>query len=205
MNELMNEIFLHFVDITGIDNYAAPVFSIGGMLIMVLGLVGCTLGFRTYRMFFSAILFFVTTVISFLVLEGESLRSIATCVAVVGVVLAFFGYRWPKVGGFVVCLMIGMSFGWLIYPNIIVAIIFGTLAALFEVFFPVLAISALTSLWGASLLIGGLEINGVLTAILILLVAAGNTMFQLLINQNQKLFSKVCPDKVTYWMEQRGK
>lgn len=201
----MKEIFLHFVNITGIANQAEPVLSIGGILVIVLGVVACILGFRTYRMFFSALLFIITAMISFLVLEGESLRSIATCVAVVGVVLAFFGYRWPKIGGFVVCLMIGMCFGWILHPNLILAIIIGVLAALFETLFPVLGISAMTSLWGATLLIERLNLESALGVIAILLVAAVCTTLQLIVNKNQKLFTKVCPDKIRYRMEQRGK
>ena len=205
MNELMKEIFIKFADITGISDQVGPVLSIGGILVIVLGMIGCILGFRTYRMFFSALLFVVVAMASFWILEGEALRSIATCVAVVGVVLAFFGYRWPKLGGFTICFVIGMCFGWIIHPSLILAIIVGVLAALFELYFPVLAISGMTSLWGASLLVGKLEFDGVIEIVVIMLITIGSTIFQLVINRKQKLFSKVCPDKIRYRMEQRGK
>ena len=204
MSDLMKELFLEFVNTTGLSEEVSPFLSVGVICTVVLGILACVLGFRTYRMFFSAILFMGTATASFcLMLGSESLRSIATCVAVVGVVLAVSGAHWHRLGGFVICFLIGMSIGWLLYPSILPAILFGVLAGIAELFFPVIAISAMTSLWGVWMLTDAVKLSGALQSVTIIIIAALCLVWQLFLNRKQKLFTKVCPDSVRYWMEQR--
>ncbi|MBQ4523914.1 MAG: hypothetical protein IJA10_13330 [Lachnospiraceae bacterium] len=206
MSELMKEFFLEFVNTTGLSEEVSPFLSLGGICVIILGIIGCVLGFRTYRMFFSAILFMGTATASFYFMTGtESLRSIATCVAVVGVVLAFFGYRWHRLGGFVLCFLVGMCIGWLLYPSILLAVVCGVFAGMAEIFFPVIAISAMTSLWGAWMLADAFKVSGALQIVTISGIAVISVVWQLFLNRKQKLFTKVCPDRVRYWMEQRRK
>lgn len=206
MSELIKELFLEFVNTTGLSEEVSPFFSYGGICIMILAIMGCMLGFRTYRMFFSAILFMGTATASFHLMAGtESLRSVATCVAVVGVVLAFFGYRWHRLGGFMICFLIGMGIGWLLYPSLLLAVVCGILAGTLEVFFPVIAISVMTSLWGTCMLAEGFQLSGALQVAAVLGIAVLSSAWQLFLNRKQKLFAKVCPDRVRYWMEQRRK
>lgn len=206
MSELVRELFLEFINVTGLSEVVSPDFSLDGICVIILGIVGCVLGFRTYRMFFSAILFMTTAVAAFHFMAGtESLRSVATCVAVGGVVLAICGYYWNRIGGFVICFLIGMGVGWLLYPSYILAVACGILAGTAEVFFPVIAISVMTSLWGACMLAEGFQMSGALQVVAVLGMAVISSAWQLVLNRKQKLFAKVCPDRVRYWMEQRRK
>ena len=205
MSELVNELFQKFLNAT-LSGVVSPDFSLDRICIIILGIIGCVLGFRTYRMFFSAILFMTTAVAAFHFMAGkESLRSIATCIAVVGVVLAFFGYYWNHLGGFVICFLIGMGTGWLLYPSYLLAVACGILAGVAEALFPRIAISAMTSLWGACMLVDGFQMSGALQVVAVLGVAVISSVWQLFLNRKQKLFAKVCPDRVRYRLEQRRK
>lgn len=204
MSDIMKEFFLEFVNTTGISEAVSPYFYLGGICTIVLGIIGCILGFRTYRMFFSIILFMGVAAGCFQLMIGP-LRSIATCVAVGGVVLAFFGYRWHRLGGFFICFLIGMCAGWLFYPSVILAVVLGVLAGVFELYFPVIAVSLMTSLWGAWMLADGLKLDGALQVATILGLTFIALFWQLFINRKQKLFTKVCPDNVRYLLEQRRK
>lgn len=204
MSKLIEDFFVLFLYETGVLGEFRPYLEWGGNCLLVLAVLGCLFGFRTYRGFFSVLLFMGIAICCCFFLEGKmSWGSVVTSFTVAGVVLGFLGYRWQRLGGFVICGLIGYMFGWLLLPNVLTGLLGAALCGAALLYFPVISLSVLSSLWGAWLLKDCLEIKGVSGGLLVVGVTVVCSAWQLFFNRKQKLFTKPCPQGVKLWLEKR--
>lgn len=204
MIELMNRCFTWFTYQTGILGEIRKYQSYSVWLLLILGFAACFLGFRVYRVFFSLFVFGTIAVACCVFMRGRTnWGAVVTCFAVVGTVMAFLAYHWHRLGGCIVCGLIGMGIGWLLVPSFWGILAGGIIAAVFMLQFPVLAICFMTAVWGG----GVLSELGIIPGgtVLFVLASAAGFAAQMVLNRGQKLFPKVCPDKVRYWIEKRKK
>lgn len=204
MNELMNEYFMWFAYQTGILGEIRRFEPFGAGCLLVLGVINCFLGFKTYRMFFSVFLFsLIAAVCSICFRSRMDWGAVVTCFAVLGTVLAFLSYQWYRLGGCIIGGVIGMGIGWLLFPTVWSAAAGGALGMVFAFYFPVIAVCLLTALWGGGMLSGLAVVPGGNYAFP--LFAAAGFALQMVMNRSQTLFSRVCPDRVSHWLEGKRK
>ncbi|MBQ4283912.1 MAG: hypothetical protein IJB96_08310 [Lachnospira sp.] len=204
MSELLRELLKIFTDSTGISQDVQAYANVGGAVLIGLGIVLCVFGFRSYRALFSGLCVVTIAYIYCTWLASMmSWREAVTAIAVMGTVVAFFAYRWYRVGGLGVCFALGACLGWLICPSIVVAIICGVIAAVGQWLFPVIVIILTTSAVGGCLLVDTLKLDGFMYLVAVVGVMAVAVVIQLIINRNQKLFTRTCPEVFNALLEKK--
>lgn len=202
MVELIIRLFQKFAYEMGILGEIRLYGQFGTICLTVLAVLALLMGLRVYRAVFSLIVFMAIALASSLLLSGKTgWGEIVTCFAVVGTVLAFLAYKWNYLGGAVVCGMIACGLVWTAGGAIWQAVLCTALAVVLAVFFPVISINLITSLWGSCVLTELLPIpEGIW---MVLMIAAFGFAIQMFTSRKQDIFQKKYPAAVTHWMEQR--
>lgn len=203
MSGLLRVYFELFVNKSGIAGELNHYLTYGKICAMLLGLTACMFGFRVYRLYFSAIIFMGATIAFCTFLSHMPWAQVVAWIAVAGTIIAFLGFRWYRFAGFCICALVGALAGWLIVPSYLVAVLSGALTGVAELFFPVIMIVAVTSLWGAWIFAEGLNVSPMLSVSVSVIAVIIGFMVQMRMNKTQKLFSRPLPDKVRYWLENR--
>ncbi|MDD3138411.1 MAG: hypothetical protein PHX08_05505 [Lachnospiraceae bacterium] len=202
MAEIIIELFQRFSFETGISGEVRQYGQIGMMALIMLGAFALVMGFKTYRIFFSLVLFICITVLSSVLLSGKAnWGEITTFFSVVGTIVALLAYQCYKMGGCVICGLIGGIFGWILTDSIGIALLFCALAIIATLKFPVITICLFTSLFGSLIICELLLTSG--NPFVISAICASGYAVQMLINRRQKIFAKIYPDKVTHWLEKK--
>lgn len=207
MTGIINHWFEIFASETGILGEMRRYQGGGVWVLLVLGLLTCLFGFKLYRGLFSISLFLFIALVSSVTLGSRmDWGSVVTLFSVAGVALAALGYGWSRLGGVMICFIawammitVWNTSLWVILPA---AAVFGILVLIF----PVITISATTALWGGWVFMDALYLmtgNNGRYGVWVVLLAIAGFMLQLFISRKQKLFPKVCPDRLRYWMEKR--
>ena len=209
MANILSEWFVKFASETGILGEIRRYQEMGSYVLLLLGILGCFLGFWVYRAYVSVFLFFLIAYVSTICLSSRvDWGVVVTCFAVVGTALAILAYGWHRLGGCILCACIGIWIGTLVCPSVWAAILGGVLAVLWMLLFPVLALCSLTALWGGWLISdllfqlvwkGKPSLHG-LTAFICAGVGFG---IQILLSRHQTLFAQTCPKRVAHWLEQK--
>lgn len=207
MTAIMNMWFEIFASYTGILGEIRQYQNFGIWILLLLGCTICFLGFKIYRGLFSIIIFMLIALGSSMMLEGRmDWGSVVTLFAVGGIALAVLGYGWKRLGGFIVCAVSGalmagtFSTSWWVMG--LAALILGVLVLVF----PVITICFTTAVYGSWLFLDVLYLmigKDTGYGIWVVLLAAAGCLLQLYMNRKQKLFSKVCPDRLRYALEKR--
>lgn len=207
MIEVINHWFEIFASETGILGDMRRYQGGGIWVLLALGLLTCILGFKIYRALFSTSLFLLIALVSSTTLGGRmDWGAVVTLFSVAGVALAVLGYGWNRLGGVLVCVIAGaiMTTAWSL-PLLTITLISAVMGILVLVF-PVITICMTTAVWGSWLFLDALYLltgrNGSYGVWVVLLTIVGFAI-QMLISRKQKLFSKVCPNRLRYWMEKR--
>ena len=209
MRALTTELFLRFSLETGIlDTVNENIELLSGILLF-LAVLTCFLGFNVYRAEFSVLVFIgVTLICCFIMRERTDWGTVTTTFAVLGTAFAFFAFRWHRLGGFVICGVTAAAVAWLMTQSIWITVAAGVLAGILLLWFPVIMLCLMTSLWGALVIYGFrgdiplLYGRGNLAVVIIM---AAGFVLQMMINRKQKLFVKVYPRRLEHWMEERRK
>lgn len=208
MTAIIGKWFEIFASKTGILGEIRQYQEFGIWLLLVVGGLGCFFGFKVYRAMFSVNLFLAIALAGSVVLGGRiDWGAVVTFFSVVGVALAVLGYGWYRLGGVAICALAGAMMAIIcsgsLWPGLAVAIIFGILVLLF----PVITICFTTSLWGSWLFFDALclvtGMNSQFLWLFIAAAAAAGFLLQLYMSRKQKMFSRLCPDRMRYWMEKR--
>lgn len=202
MTEVIVELFQRFAFETGIMGEVRQYGQMGMVILTMLAAVALVLGFKTFRAFFSFLVFIGVTVLSCILLENVAdWGEITTCFSVIGTVLALLAYKWHRLGGCIICALIAALTVWTVNESFLIALLLGVLAIISTLLFPVITICLATSLWGSLVLS---ELLLVTTDIYVIVgVWLAGFAIQMLTNSRQRLFLKKCPDKMTHWLEQR--
>lgn len=158
------------------------------------------LGFYIYKLYFSVTFFYLFVTATILLLSPRtSWQNTVATLSVVGVIFSFLSFRWNHVAAIIFCAVIGGMLGFLIYPLLILVILFALAGGALAVIFPVHSLCVFLPLFGA---LGLYEIYRLPVWALFLIILAGIGL-QLLIARKQTMFSKPYPQKLAYWLEKR--
>lgn len=208
MTAVISKWFEIFASETGILGEIRQYQGLGIWVMMLIGFLACFFGFKVYRALFSVSFFLVIALVSSVVLGSRTdWGSVVTFFSVSGITLAVLGYGWHRLGGFLVCAFAGAMIASELSTSVWVILGTGAAFGLLVLVFPVITICFTTALWGGWLLWDTLSlvmvIDRQLYGLLLSLMVEAGFLIQLLMNRKQKLFSKVCPDRMQYWMEKR--
>lgn len=202
MIEFVNSIFTKFAWETGILGSIKQYQDYWFIILILLGILTCFLGFKTYRAFFSLFTFMgIVIVCSHLMRNITDWGTIVTTFSVLGITLAFLSYNWKHLGAIVISILITLGFISMIYLNIVVTIILCVLVSIFTLNFPVISISILTSIFGGIMIS---EVFGLQNFTMMFLIVYG-ILIQIATNRDQSVFEKEYPDKVKRFIEKRKK
>ena len=189
--------------------------------LVVLALFSCLFGFYLYRGMVAFLTLMCVVATSFLWIAPTWGAHIAVTVcAVVGVPVAFIAFRLRKLGAVALCSAISGSLLWLFLGSpetftfaLVILIFLGALlAGLVTYFFPLWSIYFFTALWGAVVFAmergrlwgAGPQVNA-MTFVLGLVLTIGGFVLQFQLFRKQKVFEKIMPKKLEYWLEKRQK
>lgn len=207
MKDLIKELFFLFSMETGILGIVKENQEFLGSILLIIGTFACFLGFRIYRLIFSILTFMAIAISSiFFMRNFTDWGTITTTFSVLGTVGAFFSYRWHKLGGIIISVLISAAIGWIYTYSILVSILVGILVMILMLFFPVITIYFMTSLWGTLIIKEFLMMNSTNYRRIILSFIIFSTGFitQLIINKNQELFDKSYSYRLKNWIEKIG-
>lgn len=207
MKDLIKELFFLFSMETGILGIVKENQEFLGSILLIIGTFACFLGFRIYRLIFSILTFMAIAISSiFFMRNFTDWGTITTTFSVLGTVGAFFSYRWHKLGGIIISVLISAAIGWIYTYSILVSILVGILVMILMFFFPVITIYFMTSLWGTFIIKEFLMMNSTNYRRIILSFIIFSTGFitQLIINKNQELFDKSYSYRLKNWIEKIG-
>lgn len=207
MTAIINMWFEIFASYTGILGEIRQYQDSGIWILLLLGCTICLFGFKIYRGLFSVIVFMLIALGSSMLLGGRmDWGSVVTLFAVGGIALAVLGYGWKRLGGVIVCAVSGAlmanTFSTSLWVMGLAALILGGLVLVF----PVITICFTTAVYGSWLFLDVLYLmlgKDTGYGIWVVLLAAAGCLLQLYMNRKQKLFSKVCPDRLRYALEKR--
>ncbi len=207
MKELISNLFLRFAFETGILDTVNENIVFLGYTLAIIAILTCFFGFYVYRAEFSILVFIgITLLCCFLMKDKTDWGAITTTFAVIGTAMAFFTYRWHRSGSFIVMGLMAGTITWAyLGENLILSIVIGVLVGVILLGFPVITIAVTTALWGSLLMC---EFRTYITAIelpawIFVLCFIIGVALQMWLTRHQKLFNKIYPSRVTYWMEQR--
>ena len=203
MSSLLSEFLLEFAKTIRIDTWVSNYLLAENLWMIGLGLLACVFGFYVYRVCFSTLLFIGIAEGLCLVMSKEPWGNVAVYIAVLGTVFGFLAFRWHRFGGFVICAAVGACMGYACHPSIAIALLCAAVAGIAELYFPVITICGMTSLWGAWLLADIAWREKAYYGWLFAGTAIVSLLWQLFMNRKQKIFAKPYPDKVRYWLEKR--
>lgn len=203
MKELLNLFWELFINSTRLTEEVAPYLDWGNICVIVICVLACIFGFFVYRAYFSALVFMGISIVLCSALSAMPWGQVAAWCAVLGVVMALLAYRWHHIGGFCICILVGACIGWNIYPSVVLSVGIGLLFGLLELYFPVIAIIASTSLWGSWMLVEGFQLQIVWKIVMIGLVTVVCFILQMMMSRKQKLFTMPIPQKMRYWLKKR--
>ena len=185
----------------------------------VLALFSCLLGFYCYRAVASGLTFLGVTLAGFLwVLPLWGKQSAVTFSTVLGVAGAFMMFRCSRLGGVLLCALIGGSWAWQLTgqsqePAILTLVIIGAAAlaaGLLTFLFPLWSICGFTAVWGAVVfaqegwhLWSGLPQGGEEALLLMAGLSLAGMALQSVLFRRQKLFTKIMPRRLEHRLEQR--
>lgn len=202
MIEFVNRFFLSFAWETGILGEIRQYYDFKIVILTLLGVLACFLGFKIYRSLFSIFTFMITAMGSICFMKNMTdWGAIVTTFSVIGIGLAFFAFRWTYLGAVIINSLIAMGFLSIISNSIIGMIILCVLISIVTVVFPVISTTILTSAFGGIIL--GELFN--LNKLTIMFLVVGGIIIQKFTNQNQKVFEKEYPDKINDFLEKRRK
>lgn len=206
MAEIVTYWFRFFAYETGILDELGPYRQYGPWVLLAIGALALVLGFRVYRGLFSALLFMLVATVTSILLRGRApdWGDVVTCFSVLGVTAAFMGLFWHRMGGTVLCALLGACMGWAVWPKVWFVIVCALAAFVMTLNFPVFTIDLMTAGAGAWLLWD--VAPGLWPAarpVYILAALAAGFAFQYLTTLRQKLFKKRRPDRMTRWLEEK--
>ncbi len=205
MIEIVREYVELFVATAGLTEELDRYLPLGGIAVIVLGVSACLFGFRIYRALFAVMVFSGISIGFSYLLTEMPWCDVSAWIAVLGCVVAFMGYFWYRIGGLCVCALIGCCLGWVLHPSYLVVALMGLLVGVAQIFFPVITITAMTSLWGTYLLREGLDWQFAQSLIGMMSIAILSFVIQMRMNTKQKLFAKTIPDGLRFWIESKRK
>ncbi|SCK02515.1 Uncharacterised protein [uncultured Eubacterium sp.] len=154
MRELIENSIRWFGLLTGLEdaiNQGMP-WIIGAL--SIIALAACFFGIKIYRIIFSGLLFIGTCVLCCLLWKDRyPWLYVAATFSIVGVTLAFIGFRWKKLGAVLVCALEGCLLAYLVGNPLVVIILFGMLDGLFVFWFPVIGLIVFQSVCGSFLFV----------------------------------------------------
>ena len=154
MRELIENSIRWFGLLTGLEdaiNQGMP-WIIGAL--SIIALAACFFGIKIYRIIFSGLLFIGTCVLCCLLWKDRyPWLYVAAIFSVVGVTLAFIGFRWKKLGAVLVCALEGCLLAYLVGNPLVVIILFGMIDGLFVFWFPVIGLIVFQSVCGSFLFV----------------------------------------------------
>lgn len=154
MRELIENSIRWFGLLTGLEdaiNQGMP-WVIGAL--SIIALAACFFGIKIYRIIFSGLLFIGTCVLCCLLWKDRyPWLYVAATFSIVGVTLAFIGFRWKKLGAVLVCALEGCLLAYLVGNPLVVIILFGMLDGLFVFWFPVIGLIVFQSVCGSFLFV----------------------------------------------------
>lgn len=209
MRLLTTELFLRFSLETGIlDTVNENIEFLSGFL-LILAVLTCFFGFSVYRAEFSVLVFIAVVLICcFVMRKRTDWGTVTTTFAVLGTAFAFFAFRWHRLGGFVICGLIASALAWMLTQSIWITAGAGVIAGTIFLFFPVIMLCFMTSLWGMLVIYGFKDyipfLHGRSNLIFGLIMAAGFVL-QMLLNRRQKLFVQIYPRHLEHWIKERRK
>lgn len=202
MIEFINSIFIGFAWDTGILGSIKEYKDYWIFVLILMGILACFFGFKTYRVFFSLFTFMVLAIVSSYFMKSlTDWGTIVTTFAVVGSIMAFLAYRWTYLGALVINVLITLGLVSMASKSIVVTIAMASLVAIVTFYFPVLSVSIFTSIFGAIIIREALKLNYI--AVILLFVCG--SIIQSLINRNQSIFEKEYPDKLKEFLEKKKK
>lgn len=154
MRELIENSIRWFGLLTGLEdaiNQGMP-WIIGAL--SIIALAACFFGIKIYHIIFSGLLFISTCVLCCLLWKDRyPWLYVAATFSIVGVTLAFIGFRWKKLGAVLVCALEGCLLAYLVGNPLVVIILFGMLDGLFVFWFPVIGLIVFQSVCGSFLFV----------------------------------------------------
>lgn len=154
MRELIENSIRRFGLLTGLEdaiNQGMP-WIIGAL--SIIALAACFFGIKIYRIIFSGLLFIGTCVLCCLLWKDKHpWLYVAATFSIVGVTLAFIGFRWKKLGAVLVCALEGCLLAYLVGNPLVVIILFGMIDGLFVFWFPVIGLIVFQSVCGSFLFV----------------------------------------------------
>lgn len=206
MADLLKENIFCFARQTGIEEEILRYENVLDGMILLLGIAACFFGFKIYRQLFAVILFLTAAFLfSYFMKESVDWGAVVTCFSTVGVLLAFLGLFWNRLGGCVICGLIIGQISWLASQSVLATVVIIFLSVLCVLTFPVISICISTSIWGAMILYNVLPVSGAAGKRILIyaVVTFIGIAVQFLVNRQQTLFEKPYPDYVSYKIEQR--
>lgn len=197
---LINNIFLKFAWETGILGSIREFQNNWVFVLILIGILACFFGYKTYRTFFSLLVFMgIATACSLLMREYTDWGSIVTTFSVIGITLALLAYRWVYLGALVINILITIGLVANVSNSLILGITLSIIVGFITIYFPVISVCALTSIFG------GIVITELfnLTNIGMFLLIIGGVIIQNMTNKNQVAFEKPYPDSVMKFYENR--
>lgn len=154
MRELIENGIRWFGQLTGLEgviNQGMP-WIIGGL--SIIALVACFFGIKIYRVIFSTLLFIGTCILCCLLWKDKyPWLYVAATFSIIGVTLAFIGFRWKKLGAVVVCAVEAFLLAYLVGSPLVVALVFGAIDGVFVFWFPVMGLIVFQTVCGSVLFV----------------------------------------------------
>lgn len=200
MRELVENSIRWFGLLTGLENVIdqGMPWIIGTL--SVVALAACFLGIKIYRVIFSGLLFLGTCIFCCLLWKDSyPWLYVAATFSIVGVSLAFIGFRWKKLGVVLVCALEGCLLAYLAGTPLVVTILFGFLDGLFAFWFPVIGLIVFQTVCGSFLFVTLQEDILWFPNFQIPFLIVSGILTQWLLSEHVKLFDEPYPK----WMKSK--
>ena len=194
MKDLIENSIGWFGQLTGLEHLIVPgmPWIIGGL--SIIALASCFLGIKTYRVKFSGLLFLGACILFCLIWkDSQPWRYVAAAFSIVGVTLAFIGFRWKKLGAVAVCAMEGCLLAYLVGSPLGVILLFGLLDGLFAYWFPIVGLIVFQSVCGSLLFVTLQEDILWFPDFQVPLLIAAGVLLQWLISQKVEILDEPYP------------
>ena len=153
MGNICYEVLRYFGQQMGISQIMEEGIAILAGAMLLLALLSCFFGYKFFRVWSAVMAFFLTAIGITALMSGVADRGVVvTTFAILGIMVGFLVYQWPKVSAFLLCGLIGYGLAMALTPLWWLRLVAALAAAVVTVPFSQHLVMISTAVWGALVL-----------------------------------------------------
>ncbi|WP_171025942.1 MULTISPECIES: hypothetical protein [unclassified Clostridium] len=153
---ILYEMLVYLGGQMGVGGYIQQGAALLEGAMLLIALLTCFFGYKLFRVWSAVAAFLLTAIGITALMQGVADRgTIVTAFAIVGLIMAFLAFQWPKASAFLVCGVIGYGLAGALTPLWWVRLLAGAVLACATIPLSGWLIVGATALWGAFTLSAG--------------------------------------------------